>query len=911
MSWSDAEIQFAQTLPNYESRAQQQRLAQQIETSLAAGEHLAAQAGTGTGKSLALLVPAIDHARNTGMPVIIATATKALQDQYCVAPETRVLTADLRYIPARDVVEGMQLAGFDEERVGARRHYRTATVESAELIERPCYELTFDDGTVITSSVEHRWLVKKSMEIKWMTTEQLCVAAGKRLGSQVIRLFDTWDEDLSRTAGYLAAAFDGEGHLSQMPSRQLENGMANKLAFAQKDNEMLDEVKKGLDELSFGYREDLRPDIRAINISHRRDMVRFLGQVRPARLLPKFQIEGLGSLDMRDGVRLVAKRFVGTQVVMAIKTSTSTFIAEGLASHNCAKDLPFLQEHLGKPFTWAMLKGRSNYACRAKLADLKPGDMFGADSLLQELDSSEHSGDLDDVVTDLDPRDRSKITSSSDECPGKHDCPFSSVCFAEAAKAKAKEADVVVVNHALLMADLWVRSQFTDQDGNPVGMLPDYSAVGIDEAHELEEYATSVLGQDFGQRGLVKLATEVLNFTDDRDINSRINGAAGSLFGALDELLKKAGKNERTTALSGQDLLVLETPITTLLDALRAAWGAVNGVDVRGDDAAAARKKRLKKRVGSTGSRLSDVLLADSGDLVRWVEREERMFKGRLETSVRLCYAPLHVGPFLREHLWSNVPGMLLSATLAFNGDFSYLMGRLGIDSYRSFDAGTPFTYEKQAALFVPDNMDPSPASRSKWAAMCPVVMAKLVKAAGGRALLLFTSRTAMNQAHDAVAAELEDLGLQVLKQGDRPNKILAQEFKRDETSVLFALKSFMTGVDVQGDALRLVIIDKLPFPVPSDVIWAARCEAVDRNARNQWVDGSFPTMTVPAMALTLLQAFGRLIRTRSDEGMVAILDSRLHTKSYGRKMLKALPPARRITALSEAVGYLEGLDEE
>jgi ATP-dependent DNA helicase DinG len=659
MTWADAEIQFAQSLPNYESRSQQQRLANQIEAALADGAILAGQAGTGTGKSLALLVPLIDHALKTGEPAIVATATKALQDQYA------------------------------------------------------------------------------------------------------------------------------------------------------------------------------------------------------------------------------------------------------------GKDLPFLQAHLGKSFSWAVLKGRSNYACRAKLAALTPGDVFNDRSLVEELDRPDHTGDLDEIVTTLDPRDRSKVTSTSDECPGRHDCPFGKVCFAEAAKAKAKESDIVVVNHALLATDLWVRSQFSDEDGNPIGMLPDYSAVGIDEAHELEQYTTSVLGQDFGQRGLIKLGTEITNFTGDKDLSSRINGTVGTLFRALEDILATAGKKDRSSRLTGADLLQLEAPITAVLDALRAAWVAVKETDVRGDDGMLGRQKRLKKRLASTGGRMTDVLVADAADLVRWVEREERVVRGKEETSIKLAYAPLHVGAFLDEHLWSRGPAALLSATLAMGSDFSYLMGRLGIADYRSFDAGTPFVYQKQAALFVPENMDPSPATRAKWSAMCPIVIEKLVRAAGGRSLLLFTSRTAMNQAHDTVAPALEELGLQVLKQGDRPNKALAEEFKADETSVLFALKSFMTGVDIQGDALRLVIIDKLPFPVPSDIIWAARCEAVDQVARNQWVDGSFPTMTIPEMALTLLQAFGRLIRTKNDRGMVAILDSRLRTKNYGRKMLKSLPPAQRVDTLSDAVEYLEGLDEE
>jgi ATP-dependent DNA helicase DinG len=652
MSWSEAEAQFALTLPGYESRDQQRRLATEIEQALAAQVTIMAQAGTGTGKSLALLVPAIDYALDQGLPVIIATATKALQDQYA------------------------------------------------------------------------------------------------------------------------------------------------------------------------------------------------------------------------------------------------------------GKDLPFLQEHLGKPFTWSVLKGRGNYACLSKINALTPADeVFNLAPLMEELSTGEHTGDLDDLVTDIDPRDRPKLTSSSEECPGKYDCPFGTVCFAEKAKKKAKESDVVVVNHALLVTDLVVRSKGNvDSNGDPIGMLPTYCAVGVDEAHELEEYATSMLGETFSQRSIIKLAAEVANFTKKTDTTALLTGAVGTLFHRLEGILAEAGKDKRNVRVTGEDLLTLETPITAVLNTLREMWLAVNGVTTRGDDGATGRQKRLKKRIGGMGEKLTNLLVADDSQLVRWVENDEKR-------GVVLSYAPLHVGPFLRRWLWEEVPGALLSATLAFGNDFGYITERLGIDEFRSFDAGTPFDYPKQSALFVPGDMDPSPASRARWSAMAPIVTEKLVKAAGGRALLLFTSKVAMNACHAAIAGNLAAEGIRILKQGDRPNRVLAEEFKSDETSVLFALRSFMTGVDVQGDALRLVVIDKLPFPVPTDVIWAARCDAVDAVATNTWRDGSFPKLTVPAMALTLLQAFGRLIRTRQDRGMVAILDSRLLTKAYGKKMLKAMPDARRVTTLAEATQYLEDLD--
>jgi Rad3-related DNA helicase len=296
--------------------------------------------------------------------------------------------------------------------------------------------------------------------------------------------------------------------------------------------------------------------------------------------------------------------------------------------------------------------------------------------------------------------------------------------------------------------------------------------------------------------------------------------------------------------------------------------------------------------------------------MVRWIEKAEYNGRARDQRpSVILKYAPLHVGPFLAENLWTK-PAVLLSATLAVGNDFSYIAERLGLGrQYGSFDAGTPFNYQKQAALFVPADYDPSPRNAQKWRAQVAATIPELVRAAGGRALLLFTSTSAMNEAYAATKDAIEAIGCQVLKQGDKPNRALSDEFKADETSVLFALKSFMTGFDVQGDALRLVIIDKMPFAVPTDVIFAARCAAVDAVARS-WNDKAFMKLSVPAMTLVLLQAFGRLIRSTTDEGLVAILDSRYRDKSkgYTAKIRNAMPPARPLGTLADATDYLKEL---
>jgi ATP-dependent DNA helicase DinG len=265
------------------------------------------------------------------------------------------------------------------------------------------------------------------------------------------------------------------------------------------------------------------------------------------------------------------------------------------------------------------------------------------------------------------------------------------------------------------------------------------------------------------------------------------------------------------------------------------------------------------------------------------------------------------VGDILARNLWSHTSAVLTSATLSVAEDFSYIARSLGIENYRGFNAGTPFDFQKQSALYVPPNF-PEP-SHPTWKARVAAEMGELIRASGGRALLLFTSRRAMNEAYEAVAPQVRAMGHTLLKQGDAPVPKLAAQFKNDEHSVLFALKSFMVGADFQGDTCRLVILDKMPFPVPDDVVFQARCEVVDAQA-SSWRDKSFMALSVPIMALTLFQAHGRAIRTRDDEALIVIFDPRLHTKNYGKTILHSLPRSQRVNDLSEATAYLDALAE-
>lgn len=282
-----------------------------------------------------------------GIPVVELSGGERWHVNVCLVPETKVLTEDLRYVRSDTISVGDKLLGFDEHRVDGRRRFRSSTVESVDLITRPCFRLEFSDGTVVTCSEDHQWLTTKGKTRNWTKTSQLMIPVGRRPGSKVIRLLDTWGEDTSLEAGYLSAAWDGEGCLIQKRAdgskwtKKLKRGYVNRTTFVQTRNEMLQKVEESLRMKGFSFfsrwRKTKHKDICHIESTNRADMLRFLGQIRPARLLPKLSVELLGAIPTDRHVHLIKKTSVGKKTVVAIQTSTRTFIAEGLASHNCQK----------------------------------------------------------------------------------------------------------------------------------------------------------------------------------------------------------------------------------------------------------------------------------------------------------------------------------------------------------------------------------------------------------------------------------------------------------------------------------------------------------------------------------------------------------------------------------------------
>lgn len=583
--------------------------------------------------------------------------------------------------------------------------------------------------------------------------------------------------------------------------------------------------------------------------------------------------------------------------------STAT---KALQEQVAGKDLPFLKANLGVDFTFALLKGRSNYFCKAKAVDADPR-YVPVDKMLAELAADpNHSGDREHFTTvSVDEKDFRNVSATSEECPGKRKCPFGETCYAEGAKAKARAADVVVANHMLTFTDIKIR-EVTNGHGS---MLGDVDAYIFDEAHEIEEIATNAISDVVRESGVRKLGTEVQHFlmgTDHPQAEAIASDIQHTLARAWEALPKEDGAT-MTQAWFAENF----EPIADLMDALQAAAEAVEETDAR-DRREEARRERLYTRCMNYRETFATAMMATDDALVRWIEHDDkqnRLFK----------HAPLRVGPWLDAGIWSRkvvgsqteedpegepVTSALISATLSVGGSFDYLLDRLGLppESTKTLNVGTPFDFQTQAMLYTPPSNIPSPKEKSAWMTVTPIITEQLIDASGGGALLLFTSRAAMKQAYEGLSPKLRAKGLRCLMQGEHgTNKEIARIFQDDEHSVLFALKSFFTGVDFGGDTCRLVVIDKLPFAVPTDVMFKARSEEVEKHGGR-----SFSDLTIPMMTLTLLQGFGRLIRTKSDRGVVAILDSRLQSTPYGRRIMQAMPDAPQVTDLAEVKAFYE-----
>jgi ATP-dependent DNA helicase DinG len=542
---------------------------------------------------------------------------------------------------------------------------------------------------------------------------------------------------------------------------------------------------------------------------------------------------------------------------------------KALQDQLAGKDLPTIAAAGLRPdLTWAVLKGRSNYLCRqaaseaAREADMPalPGvDTRGIGAEITKLLAwAQDSQTGDRAELDFEPRPQawSSVSVGSEECPGAQACPSGGSCFAEAAYERAREADVIVVNLHLLGAHV-ATGGF---------ILPEHDVVIVDEAHETEDVLSGALGVTLtpGRVGAVARLTPGSAIVRHRDSLDR------ALTPFTGKRLAKGAAGEAAVAEALADLAQV----------VREERGALRGSPEGETQDQKARRERAAKALDTLAGDV-DTVLGAGDDYVTWVETSG--------TQPALRVAPVDVGAELAKVLWASATPILTSATIPPG-----ISARLGLaGAATEIDVGSPFDYRTQSLLYVPRLPD---VRNARHEAAAHEELEFLLTAAGGRTLALFTSWRAMR----AAKAALEDrLPYALLAQDDLPKPALIEQFRTDKTSCLFATMGFWQGVDVPGDACSLVVIDRLPFARPDDPVAEARRERAGPAA--------FSVVDVPHAAIRLAQGAGRLIRSSTDRGVVAVLDPRLAEASYRPAILGALPPMRRTRDRADVTAFFAG----
>jgi ATP-dependent DNA helicase DinG len=584
------------------------------------------------------------------------------------------------------------------------------------------------------------------------------------------------------------------------------------------------------------------------------------------------------------------------------------------------KDIPFLEQALlGAPaaasedgaarhrrLSVCYMKGRNNYLCRKKLYDLTDQPVLSG---LEEIEQYRAIAAWEKTTGTGDRAELAelpeasalwhKLDARSDACIGQK-CSEWERCFITEMRRRGMESDIIIVNHHLFFADLAIKLQ---AEGAPdAGILPEAAAVIFDEAHELEDVAGNYFGISVSNLRVDDLARDVeASLQHNRMLSASLSGALGSLrersqlfFSLLPPGEGRFAFETRREFLeeNGEEFLAFNHALTRLA-------GELEGLPQKPEEVF-----NLVRRTQEIQVQVKFAMESDDRNTVFWIERRGgrttspqrhpstslRAGSGTGKTgrqNVFLQATPIDVGPILRECLWSKLEcAVLTSATLAVGGGFEYIRQRLGLEHARESVLHSHFDYENQALFYVPPDL---PDARTpQFTALAAERIRKLLEITRGRAFVLFTSYAQMNDVYQRLLGELE---FPMLRQGDAPKSALLEEFRLTPNVVLFATSSFWQGVDVQGEQLSCVIIDRLPFAVPSDPVVAARVKAIDADGGN-----AFFQYQVPAAVITLKQGFGRLIRSLHDRGLLVLLDNRILKKQYGRVFIESLPNYKKTT---------------
>lgn len=539
------------------------------------------------------------------------------------------------------------------------------------------------------------------------------------------------------------------------------------------------------------------------------------------------------------------------------------------------RDLPLVREALALPTRVALLKGRSNYLCRHRLQITLSEGRLGSREMVDQLmqvqrwSGRTRDGDISEL-TELAEQARiwPLVTSTSDNCLGQ-ECPVYDDCHLVEARRRAQEADMVVINHHLMCADFSLREEGFGE------LLPQADCFVVDEAHQLPEVASNFFGTTVSGRQLLELVrdTETEYLKDAGDLQE-IPEQAAALGKTVRDLRLLFGLDSRRGAWSeiaaDKRVIAALQRVRSCLDQLAALLDAVQGRG-KGLDSCLARCRK-------TGEALSGLFDREQEDQeIRWFETQRQSF--------RLNSTPLQIADLFQVQMARHQGSWIFtSATLAVGDSFGHFQRQLGLESAQTARWDSPFDYPSQALWFVPRGL-PDPRSDGFTAAVVELAQ-EVLEASGGRAFLLFTSHRALREAADLLSARID---YPILVQGSAPKDELLERFRRLGNAVLLGSASFWEGVDVRGDALSCVIIDKLPFASPGDPVLQARIDALRRAGGNPFME-----FQVPQAAIALKQGGGRLIRDAGDRGVLVVCDPRLLKKGYGQRFLDSMPPMSR-----------------
>ena len=597
----------------------------------------------------------------------------------------------------------------------------------------------------------------------------------------------------------------------------------------------------------------------------------------------------------------------------ALRTGQRVIVSTGtkaLQDQLFFRDIPFLETLVGS-LRVCYMKGRANYLCRHKLVTLRNQPILSG---LEEIDQYRQISEWEQTT---DTGDRAeldglpeysalwnKLDARTEACLGTT-CPDYRRCFITEMRRKALESDIIIVNHHLFFADLSLKREAV---GAPdAGILPEAAAVVLDEAHELEDVASNYFGLSVSNIRFEELA---------RDTDALLRGKEGAAqLPAVTQQLRERARmffaglpmagDGRQPFLGREEFLEtsgdLYMSVRTTLRRLEAEMEQLEGVD---------EAPGLRKRVARLRTELEFLLESNSSNMVYWMER--RMGGGAPDKSSTTAHTggfraqarstflqatPIDVSELLHELVFEQIPTVVLtSATLTVQGGFEHMRKRLGLTEARELVVPSHFRYGEQALLYLPPNMpDPRDPEFPEAAANC---IRRVLELSRGRAFCLFTSYSQMRDLYERLLPVLE---FPLLLHGTAPRKALLEQFRETPNAVLFGTSSFWQGVDVQGESLSCVIIDKLPFAVPSDPVVAARMKAIEEAGGKPFFD-----YQVPAAVLTLKQGFGRLIRSLEDRGVLVLLDPRIRRQRYGQTFLASLPPYRMTATITDVEKFFE-----